>query len=91
MYLHFLPCTQKCINSPSHTGVLPYNKTEMRLNNTIYLFTCILAARLIASYITRDKIIRHKETSPLFFFFFYAPNFEEVEGAYWFGSVRLSV
>ena len=20
--------------------------------------------------------------------FFYAPNFEEVEGAYWFGSVR---
>ena len=23
--------------------------------------------------------------------FFYAPNFEEVEGAYWFGPVRLSV
>ena len=22
---------------------------------------------------------------------FYAPNFEEVEGAYWFGPVRLSV
>ena len=22
---------------------------------------------------------------------FYAPNFEEVEGAYWFGTVRLSV
>ena len=24
-------------------------------------------------------------------FSFYAPNFEEVEGAYWFGPVRLSV
>ena len=22
---------------------------------------------------------------------FYAPNFEEIEGAYWFGPVRLSV
>ena len=22
------------------------------------------------------------------FHFYYAPNFEEVEGAYWFGSVR---
>ena len=33
--------------------------------------------------------------SPLMANFFYAPNFEEVEGAYWFGpvcpSVRLSV
>ena len=25
------------------------------------------------------------------FFDFYAPNFEEVEEAYWFGPVRLSV
>ena len=26
-----------------------------------------------------------------FCFFFYGPNFGEVEGAYWFGPVRLSV
>ena len=25
---------------------------------------------------------------PVYIFSFYAPNFEEVEGAYWFGSVR---
>ena len=71
MYLHFLPCTQKCINSPSHTDVLPYNKTEMRLNNIIYLFICILAARLIASYIIRGQNYSSQSDVAVFFFVFF--------------------
>ena len=41
------------------------------------------------------RVIRGKEVSPLFMpptsKKFYAPNFEEVEEAYWFGPVHPSV
>ena len=48
------------------------------------LFLMTLDSRVRAQGGARGQDLGH----PIFFFFFYAPNFEEVEGAYWFGSVR---
>ena len=39
-------------------------------------------------FLEKIKLDISCELSALIKFYFYAPNFEEVEGAYWFGPVR---